>query len=335
VLAPWAAAAILAAIGLVLISRRSGHGAGFAAAGTGLTAFIVIGAFLAGSPAPLAQRAATAQRGRLDLMHAYDGPALRAFDYARRSTIDDPDLFAMTAIHVSRAAGQLTADERFAGPFDLPAGRFSARVQMMDTSVDHIASGTVFVVLPDRVGIAGGLAGRSDQSIAFDLPLDATIWLASDNEAMLASAQQADIVAESIVPRRLRPNVDAHAIKNLGRPGALLIYADDDTYPEGGVYWTQGTRAGKVYVAPAGASTLALTLHVGPVSGTVHVAVDGHDRSVTMSRDQTLRIEVGFNALARLVPIVVQAPGSFRPADHEPGSTDRRWLGCQVRIELR
>jgi hypothetical protein len=33
--------------------------------------------------------------------------------------------------------------------------------------------------------------------------------------------------------------------------------------------------------------------------------------------------------------VTVEAPGQFRPSDHEPGSTDRRWLGCQVRITLR
>ena len=51
VLAPWASAAILATIAIVLVSRLCGPGAAFAAAGSGLTAFIVTGAFLAGSPA--------------------------------------------------------------------------------------------------------------------------------------------------------------------------------------------------------------------------------------------------------------------------------------------
>ena len=162
------------------------------------------------------------------------------------------------------------------------------------------------------------------------------MWLAASDSASAASAQQVDIVAESIVPRRLRPTVDAHAIEPIeGRPGALIVYADDETYPEGGVYWTRGTDAGTVYVAPAGASMLALTLHVGPVDGAVRVTVDGHEHSVTMSRDQTQRIELPLTPANQFVPVVVQAPGSFRPSDHEPGSTDRRWLGCQVRIELR
>ena len=119
------------------------------------------------------------------------------------------------------------------------------------------------------------------------------------------------------------------------RPGAFIVYTDDDTYPEGGVFWTQGTDAGTVLVDPAGASTLVLTLHVGPAGGVVRVTVDGQDRSVTLSPDQTRQLEIPLAPGARLVPVVIAAPGQFRPSDHEPGSTDRRWLGCQVRVGLR
>ena len=79
---------------------------------------------------------------------------------------------------------------------------------------------------------------------------------------------------------------------------------------------------------------LALTLHVGPVEGPVRVLVDGTDHSVTLSRDETRRIEISIGPHRTLVPVIVQAAGGFRPSDHEPGSTDRRWLGCHVRVEL-
>jgi hypothetical protein len=115
----------------------------------------------------------------------------------------------------------------------------------------------------------------------------------------------------------------------------LIIYADDDTYPEGGVFWTRETRAAKVLVATGGASTLIMTLHVGPSAGGVRLIVDGEDHSVTLAADQTLVTSIPLKGGARLIPIVVEAPGRFRPSDRDPRSTDRRWLGCQVRIELR
>ena len=92
-------------------------------------------------------------------------------------------------------------------------------------------------------------------------------------------------------------------------PGAFIVYTDDDTYPEGGVFWTLGTSAGTVLVDPAGASTLLLVLHVGPVGGVVRVTVDGRDRSVTLSPDQTRQLEIPLAAGARFVPVVIAAPG--------------------------
>ncbi len=58
------------------------------------------------------------------------------------------------------------------------------------------------------------------------------------------------------------------------------------------MFWTLGTGAGTVFVDPAGASTLLLVLHVGPVGGVVRVTVGGQDRSVTLSPDQTRQLEI-------------------------------------------
>jgi hypothetical protein len=278
-------------------------------------------------------------------MREYDGPALRAFDYAHRASVSDAQLLALTAIHLSRAAGDLSGDAaQFAGPFDLPAGRFAARIAFAGAAPGEDA-GSVSVLLSDRPSRAGAQTASmpiaharatSATAVTFDLPFDASVRLAASNVALTPAAQEVDIVAESIVPRRARTLVDVRAVEAIaGRAGAFIVYGDEDTYPEGGLFWTRGTRAGKVFVLPAGASTLVLTLHVGPVTGLVRVMVDGQDRSVTLSRDQTLRLEMPLAKGARLVPIVVEAPGSFRPSDHEPGSTDRRRLGCQVRVELQ
>jgi hypothetical protein len=54
-----------------------------------------------------------------------------------------------------------------------------------------------------------------------------------------------------------------------------------------------------------------------------------------MSPNQTQQLEIPLAPRARLVPVAVAASGQFRPSDHDAGSADRRWLGCQVRIGLR
>jgi hypothetical protein len=190
------------------------------------------------------------------------------------------------------------------------------------------------VILGDRMTIAR-TAIHESTALGFELPVDGAVRVAVSDEAA-ASVQQIEIAAESIVPRSARTAVDIHAVEPVGdRPGAYVVYADGHTYPEGGVFWTRGTEAGKVFVVTGGASTLALTLHAGPGGGAMRVLVDGHDRGLTLAPNQTQTIEISLSRSVRLVPVVVEAPGRFRPADYEPGSTDHRWLGCQVRIDLR
>ena len=332
-LMPWAIAALLALAVVVLASRRLGRTNGFAAAAAAVAVFVLGGAVLAGAPAPVSQQRATAIRGRLDLMRADDGMALRGLDYGRRVRLNERQTLEVTGIRVTRSAGELSDDpRRLAGPFALPAGRFTARITFDRSTVGDSAA---LVLIDDRIQIARGTAD-SASPIAFDLPVDAPVWVAVSDPSAASAALSVEIVAESIVPRSARAAGEVRAIEAIAeRPRAFIVYTDDDTYPEGGVFWTLGTGAGTVLVDPAGASTLLLVLHVGPVGGVVRVTVGGQDRSVTLSPDQTRQLEIPLAAGARFVPVVIAAPGQFRPSDHEPGSTDRRWLGCQVRIGLR
>ena len=237
-LAPWAIAALLALAVVALASRFEGRLAGFSAASAAVVVFAVGGAVLAGAPTPAAQQRATATRGRLDLMRAYDGSSLRGFDYAHRATLDEQRRLELSAVSVTRAAGALADDpQRLAGPFDLPAGRFIARIAFSDGAR---FGGAAFVTLGDRMQIArseGPL--NSATELAFNLPVDATVWVAVSDEGLAKSAQQVEVVAESVVPRRARPDVDVHALEPIeGRRDAYIVYADGETYPEGGVFWT-------------------------------------------------------------------------------------------------
>jgi hypothetical protein len=334
-LAPWAVAALLALAVVVFSTRLRGCLAGFASASAGIIVFVVSGAVLAGAPAEDGQRRATTLRGRLELMRAFDSASTRGLDYSIARRLSDRLLLARSAVRMSRTDGALSADpKRLAGPLDLPPGRFAVRIGYEGgTRGDRPA---VFSVMTqDRTLIARGTADGT-APLEFELPVRATVWLEAAGEALAASVQQVELVPESIVPRGSRAAIDVHALEAIeGRPGAFIVYADADTFPENGVFWTQGTSAGEVMVAPSGASTLVLTLHVGPAAGTVRLMVDGQDRSVTLAVDETRQLEFPLPPTARLVPVVVEAPGRFRPSDSEPGSTDRRWLGCQVRVGLR
>jgi hypothetical protein len=59
------------------------------------------------------------------------------------------------------------------------------------------------------------------------------------------------------------------------------------------------------------------------------------DRSVTLAPEETRELMLQVTAGAALVPIAVQAAQAFRPADGDRVSGDMRWLGSQVRVEVR
>jgi hypothetical protein len=101
------------------------------------------------------------------------------------------------------------------------------------------------------------------------------------------------------------------------------------------VFWTRGASKGTVLVATDAASTLVLTVHVGPHGGRVQLLVDDRDRSLDLAHDDTRTIEIGLSGTRHLVPVTVSTAQPFQPRDHEPGSTDARWLGAQVRVGLR
>src|SRR5205085_1057035 len=65
------------------------------------------------------------------------------------------------------------------------------------------------------------------------------------------------------------------------------------------------------------------------------IDVAGADHSLELAHDETRTIEIELATARPLIPVTVRAAAQFRPRDHEPGSTDARRLGCQVRIELK
>ena len=144
-----------------------------------------------------------------------------------------------------------------------------------------------------------------------------------------------DVVARRIVPRGARPRDSVRTIESLpGRPGALLIYTNENTYPEGGVFWTRHTEVGTVFVGPAGASSIFIKLHVGAVAD-VDVEAGGLRTLLHLTPSEDREIVVEVPPGSSLVPLRVQASVSFRPSEIEPASQDTRQLGCYVRLSLR
>ena len=293
------------------------------------------------SPARRHRRHSGARR-RCAVVSISCGPTMgrrcAAFDYGRRVRLNERQTARDDRRSTCRdAAGELTDDpRRFAGPFDLPAGRFTARIAF-DGGRRRAMSG-VSILLGDRMQIARGRGRATRSPLAFELPVDAPVWVAVTDPARRSAVRQVDIVAESIVPearaaagRRACDRGDRRAARRLHRLRRRRHLPGRRRVLDAGHRRRHGVRR-----STAGASTLVLTLHVGPAGGVVRVTVDGQDRSVTLSPDQTQQIEI---------PL---APGGSpragrrsrrRDAFGRPITIPDPPIGggsaCQVRVDLR
>jgi hypothetical protein len=333
-LLPWAVAGFVSLIVVRMLGRRLVPVATFWTATLGVATFGAAGSLAAGRTGA-SDRAGIIARGQLSLMAAYDGSRLWGFDYSSLTRLNQQQLIGVSAFLVPREPNAPVQDpHQLQGPFELPPGRYESRVWF---DGGRARTGEAFLTSRNQLVLSRTRGPLTNPAVmSLDLPVPAVLWVGLSTEEAARAVRRIDIVPQYLVPRSERPAMDIHAMELIvNPPGAYIVYADANTYPEGGIFWTRDTHRGDVFVAPAGAVTLLLTLYQGPVSGPVSLNVGGQHLEVNLSREETRQIEVPVPGGMTLVPVSVQSSGMFRPADVDPRSGDVRWLGCQVRIDLR
>ena len=220
-------------------------------------------------------------------------------------------------------------------PIPLPPGSYEARVWF----AGGLAREGEIVVSSAEGARFGRIEGAlpNPATVRFDLPVgEGRLSVNVPSPALMASVIRIEIEPRSVVPRTARASVSARAIESIEDwPGGYLVYTDEEAYPEGGVFWTRGTETAHVLVAPAGASRIVLTLHLGPLAGVVRLSLAGKEYAPTVASNDLTKFEVDVPPNLRLVPMTFQCTDSFRPSEVDPSSDDVRRLGCQVRVELR
>ncbi|MGE3956247.1 MAG: hypothetical protein AB7H96_05965 [Vicinamibacterales bacterium] len=327
----WVVAAGVGGAVLVLMSRLTARGP-WAALAASMLAFLAAGAAFTARP-PAAAREATAVRGDLDVLWRYDRDRFRPFAY---DTLERPTRERVLELATVRLRPSVLPDAMGPvdlGPLELPPGEFEASVwfnggSSRDGEVLVAGPRTVFgradapLSNPARFPVVFPVAGRR---VVVRVP-DATVARAITEVRL----EPHDVPAPS--QRDPRP---VRAVENLGtRPGAYLVYTDGDAYPEMGTFWTRGTAATTVLVAPGGAPAMTLTLSTGPMSGTVSVTLGGQTRQVAMTANREVQIDLDLPAGERLVPLTIGSSVMFRPSEVNPALADSRGLGCQVRLVL-
>lgn len=286
-----------------------------------------------------ADRDLVVNEGRVRLMADYDdrGPAVEYPSLVRLSTSDflRRSVLSVETIGIRERRGERPV---LAGPFQLEPGSFVARVWLRNRQREYHGA----ITLTDRAdaSLVARRAGpfRSPIEVPFSLPVPGPGVRVESSDWMLAG----DSVLVEIEPRRLvsRQRRDLRGLGHTlyqvgGREGAYVIFVDDSTYREGEFYWTKGGEPGRTLVSPEGARRLRLTLHAGPPGGDVRVEVGEHRERLSLAPGEVRVWEADLDPGRTLVPVIVTTSGGFRPASADPQSTDERWLGCQVRTELR
>jgi len=279
-------------------------------------------------------REEVSRRGALELIWRFDGDRLTGFNYGDLHQVDADGLKRLSTV-VFRRLPDAAADPRYAtAQFALPAGTYEARVWF---AVPH-GQGEVLVSAYDRLvfgRVAGALANPS--VVRFELPVATGRLTVRVPDTTALAVARVEVAPVAVVP--LSDRDDQLRIRTIeaiaDRPGGYVVHVDPFTYPEGAAFWTRGTARATILVAPAGASRVLLTLHLGPLGGDVLVSVAGEKSAVTVPAGGTARFEARVPPGLGLVPITIQSPGAFVPAEASSSSDDTRLLGCQVRVNLQ
>ena len=330
-LVAWLVAALVSCAVIVAWSRRR-RASAWTLAGVASATFLLLGALVSARPGAFV-REVTARRGALDVLWRIDASRHRTLDYSTLSRTTPDRLRQLTTINLRP---NVSADARSPfelGPLNLPPGRFDASVWFGSS---RPRDGEVSVAGPRAT--FGRVAGSLGNPARFEvsLPAAAPRLVVRVPDLQVARAIiDVQLVPVEVVPPSQRAPRPARMIESLSdSPGRYLLYTDGEAYPEMGTFWTRGTAATTVLVAPAGATRMTLTLSTGPMAGTVSVRSEGRTQQVAMPGNQEQVVTLDVPAGARLVPLTIQSSVMFRPGEVNPSITDMRGLGCQVRIGL-
>ncbi len=323
--------AMLAALGAAWVAAQRFRATAWQVSGAGLLTLLLVGGMLKATP-EASVREATALRGDTDVLWSYDGTRVRTLDYSTLSRVSPERLSELETMTVG---GEGPRETGFTSQiFMLPPGAFDAVVWFTG---NQARNGEVVVEAPPRATFARVTGALSNPTtVPFEIPVGLRrLRLRVGDAGVGGAVADVRIVPRAVQPPSERTDVPTRVIESIpGRERGYLIYTDQSAYPEGGVFWTRGTEESEVVVATGGAERLMLTLSLGPMSGDVRITVDGQEQRVAVPAGELREVSVPLGSALRLVPVRIQAPTMFRPAEVDTASTDMRRLGCQVRVTL-
>ena len=287
-------------------------------------------------------------KGQQGAIAAFDGDRLSAYAYRGRRLLNPTELLARATIVEHISADRPEPDSglpqvvggRFAGPYNLPVGRYNVRVWFdKDVVRSPAARDEVWVAYHRGPGVLSRspVTSRGPSEMTLDLPVTFDpLWVGASSEPVARAVTRVEIEPVSVVPRtsrRVIANVrQARVLADV--PGRYAVYVDDNVYMEPAGFWVRGGRSASMHVSPHGASELRVTLRNGAAAGPVTVEINGTREVLELDRGETHEVRVSLSGRELTVPLRFETVNGFRPSERNPESTDTRWLGSLVRLSL-
>jgi hypothetical protein len=325
-LIPWTlafGAALVCAV-VAVLSRRASATAIATTAG-----FVLVAAVTTARPSA-AVREAVAARGIAAALPALDRDSMETLDYARLRRADDVRVRELTTLSPTpRERGEDYA----AAPAAVAAGRYEVQIwfNTLQPREGHIFVTASRALLAET---SGSLTNPATLPVELPVPTrNFTVRIA--DKAVGASVSAVRLVPLGPPAGGSRSGIDVQAIESLpGRKHAYIVYGDEHTFPEGGTFWTRGTRRARLWIAPAGAARMRISLSTGPLAGDVLLKTSVGSRKVQVPAGRPEQVTFDLPEGSALVPLEVQSTTVFLPTDGDSQSRDIRPLGCRVEIAL-
>jgi hypothetical protein len=332
----WLVIAAAAAVALARWRTRSAGGAALAAVVTFVGALVVATLVLPRLPnEPPLPDANLSARWHVSLLDHYDAaarPVGIVYDPMRFAAAEElVSLGSVTAAPGLRPAPQ-PLRVLHNGRFSLPAGRYRADLEWSGGSERaHVVGLQVGRIEPEwRTWTVQPQSGGR-WTVDFELPVDANFVAFRGSPDLERAIGRLTITPLTVVDESMRPRLPlVLAARQYGEVTAL--FHDESSSPEPTGFWVLGGRRARFTIIRDHASApLVLRVHSGPEPNRVTISMRGWDETVALAAAMPQAITLPDSNHA-LLTIDVYPEDGFRPADHEPGSRDPRYLGAWVEI---
>lgn len=276
------------------------------------------------------------RRPRVRLLDEFDADvrpvAVRYTPFSQIAPDAVPPLFPLL-VNESGAQAIDRATQLFGQRLSLPAGRYGLDVVFGPPAAP--AEAAVAGALALQVGRTGPAYASWDLDLtapatwgrAFTLPVDVGFVGLKAAPSVAAAGPQIRITPQAIVPASRRPST--RGVLGSGRYGDVQVFVHgEDAWPERDGLWVRGRTTAELTVVSATPRPLTLDVRAGARPVDVTLELGPHVRHATLAAGMTSSVTfpAGFEAQT----LRISTSDGFVPAEVEPGSRDRRLLGCWV-----